>query len=88
MQQYYFYAAYFQHSTAKIRYLYSHTIHTYPGPVQVNGDKGGWDGEVVDKGVNFQHEPELVRGRDELSVENIRWGFQKVIFQNMSMNCL
>ena len=31
-----------------------------PGPVQVDGDKGGWDGEVVDKGVELQHEEDLV----------------------------
>ena len=38
----------------------------YPGPVQVDGDKGGRDGEVVNKGIQLQHEPELVRGGNEL----------------------
>ena len=38
----------------------------YPGPVQVDGDKRGRDGEVVNEGIQLQHEPELVRGRDEL----------------------
>ena len=37
-----------------------------PGPVQVDGDKGGWDGEVVHKGVELQHEPDLVRSRNKL----------------------
>ena len=31
-----------------------------PCPVQVDGDKGGWDGEVVHKRVELQHEPDLV----------------------------
>ena len=35
-------------------------------PVQINGYKRRWDGEVVHKGVEFQHEPKLVRGSDEL----------------------
>ena len=39
---------------------------TYPGTVQIYGDKRWWDGEVVDEGVKLQHEPELVRGSDEL----------------------
>ena len=39
---------------------------TNPGPIQVDGHEGGWDGEVVDEGVKLQHEPELVRGSDEL----------------------
>ena len=38
----------------------------YPGPVQVDGDEGGRDGEVVHEGIQLQHEPELVRGCDEL----------------------
>ena len=42
---------------------------TNPGPVQVDGDKGGWDGEVVHEGVKLQHEPELVRSRDEADEE-------------------
>ena len=45
---------------------------TNPCSVQVDGYKGGWDGEVVDKRVNFEHEPELVRRRDELDVVNIK----------------
>ena len=52
-----------QHSTTNIWDSYTHTN---PCSIQVDGDKGGWDGEVVDKGVDFQHEPELVRGRNEL----------------------
>ena len=39
---------------------------SYPGPVQVDGDEGGRDGEVVNEGIQLQHEPELVRGGDEL----------------------
>ena len=39
---------------------------TDPGPVQVYGDKWGRNGEVVNEGVELQHEPELVRGGDEL----------------------
>ena len=39
---------------------------SYPGPVQVDGDKGWRDGEVVNEGIHLQHEPELVRGGDEL----------------------
>ena len=39
---------------------------TYPGSIQVDGYKGGRDGEVVDEGVNFEHEPELVRSSNEL----------------------
>ena len=35
-------------------------------PVQINRYKWRWDGEVVHKGVEFQHEPKLVRGSDEL----------------------
>ena len=31
-----------------------------PCPVQVYGDKGGRDGEVVHKRVELQHEPDLV----------------------------
>ena len=44
---------------------------SYPGPVQVDGDKGGRDGEVVNEGIQLQHEPELVRGRDELKISTI-----------------
>ena len=39
---------------------------TNPRPVQVYGDKWGGNGEVVNEGVELQHEPELVRGGDEL----------------------
>ena len=42
---------------------------TNPGPIQVDGYKGGWDGEVVDEGVKLQHEPELVRSRNEADEE-------------------
>ena len=38
---------------------------TNPGPVKVDGDEGRWDGEVVHKGVQLQHEPELVRRSNE-----------------------
>ena len=38
---------------------------TNPGPVQIYWNKGGRDGEVVDKGVKLEHEPELVGGGDE-----------------------
>ena len=43
-------------------------------PVQINGYKRRWDGEVVHKGVEFQHEPKLVRGSDELktSLKSLR----------------
>ena len=37
-----------------------------PVPVEIDGDEGGRDGEVVNEGIQLQHEPELVRGRDEL----------------------
>ena len=37
-----------------------------PCPVQVDGDEGGRDGEVVNEGIQLQHEPELVRGGNEL----------------------
>ena len=43
----------------------------YPGPVKVDGDKGGGNGEVIHKGVKLQHEPELVRGSDKLRREEI-----------------
>ena len=33
---------------------------TNPCPVQVDGDEGRRDGEVVDERVELQHEPELV----------------------------
>ena len=42
---------------------------TNPGPVQVDGDEGGGDGEVVHERVSLQHEPELVRGRNEADEE-------------------
>ena len=42
-----------------------------PGPVQVDGDKGGWDCEVVHKGVELQHEPDLVWSRNELRKRNM-----------------
>ena len=35
-------------------------------PVQVNGHKWGRNGEVINEGVELQHEPELVRGSDKL----------------------
>ena len=37
-----------------------------PVPVEIDRDEGGRDGEVVHEGVELQHEPELVRGGDEL----------------------
>ncbi len=43
----------------------SHPL-TYPCPVEINGDEGGGDGEVIDEGVELQHEPELVAGGDKL----------------------
>ena len=45
---------------------------TYPGAVQVNGDEGGRDGEVIHEGVELQHEPELVRRGDKLRGGNER----------------
>ena len=39
-------------------------------PVQINRYKRRWDGEVVHKRVEFQHEPKLVRGSDELNRRN------------------
>ena len=36
-----------------------------PSSVEVDRDKGGRDGEVVDEGVELKHEPELVAGSDE-----------------------
>ncbi len=42
---------------------------TDPSPVKVDGHKGWWNGEVVDKGVELQHEPELVAGSDESNEE-------------------
>ena len=46
--------------------IFSSIILTNPCSVQVYGDEGRRDGEVVDEGVNFKHEPELVRGSNEL----------------------
>ena len=43
----------------------------YPGAVKVDGDKGGGNGEVIHKGVELQHEPELVRGSDKLKRRGI-----------------
>ena len=43
----------------------------YPIPVEIDGDKGGRDGEVVNKGIQLQHEPELVRGGNELKLSTI-----------------
>ena len=40
---------------------------SYPIPVEIDGDKGGRDGEVVNKGIQLQHEPELVRSGNELN---------------------
>ena len=37
-----------------------------PVPVEIDGDEGGRDGEVVNEGIQLQHEPELVRGGDKL----------------------
>ena len=37
-------------------------------PVKVNGDKWRRNREVIYEGVELQHEPELVRGRDELKI--------------------
>ena len=37
-----------------------------PSSVEVDRDKGGRDGEVVDEGVHLQHKPELVRSCYEL----------------------
>ena len=45
---------------------------TYPGAVQVDGDEGGRDGEVIHERVELQHEPELVRGGDKLQGGNKR----------------
>ena len=42
---------------------------TNPCSVQVDGYKGGRDGEVVDEGVKLQHEPELVGGGNEADEE-------------------
>lgn len=39
---------------------------TDPCPVQVDGDEGGRNGEVVHERVQLQHEPELVARRYEL----------------------
>ena len=44
---------------------------TYPIPVEIDGDKGGRDGEVVNEGIQLQHEPELVRGGNELKKSTI-----------------
>ena len=43
--------------------------YTNPGSIQVDGYKGGRDGEVVDEGVKLQHEPELVGGGNEADEE-------------------
>ena len=37
-------------------------------PVEVDGDEGGRDGEVIHKGVELQHEPELVTSCYELKI--------------------
>ena len=42
---------------------------TNPCPIKINGDKRRWDGEVVNEGVHLQHEPELVRSRNEADEE-------------------
>ena len=42
---------------------------TNPCPIKIYGDKRRWDGEVVDEGVKLQHEPELVRSRNEADEE-------------------
>ena len=39
---------------------------TYPCPVKIDRDEGRRDGEVVNEGIQLQHEPELVRGSDKL----------------------
>ena len=41
---------------------------TYPGPVKVNRYKRWRNGEIVHKRVEFQHEPELVRGGNKLKL--------------------
>ena len=48
-------------------------VPTYPCSVQVDGDEGGRNGEVVHERVQFQHEPEFVAGSNELegAEENI-----------------
>ena len=42
-------------------------------PVEVDGDEGGRDGEVVHKGVELQHEPELVTSRYELKLNRNKY---------------
>ena len=42
---------------------------SYPVPVEIDGDKGGRDGEVVNEGIQLQHEPELVGGSNELKTK-------------------
>lgn len=41
-------------------------ILTDPSPVQVDGHERRRNGEVVDEGVELQHEPKLVTGSNEL----------------------
>ena len=43
-------------------------VPTYPRSVKIDWDKGWWDGEVVDEGVELNHEPEFIRGSDELNI--------------------
>ena len=42
---------------------------TNPCSIQVDGNKGGRDGEVVNKGIELEHEPELVGGGDKADEE-------------------
>ena len=44
---------------------------SYPGSVKVDGDKWRGNGEIVNKGVKLHHEPELVRGSNELNKVNM-----------------
>jgi hypothetical protein len=39
---------------------------TNPCSVQINGYKWWWDGEIVHKWIQFQHEPKFVTGCNEL----------------------
>ena len=40
--------------------------YTYPVSVEVNWHKWWWDGEVINKWIEFQHEPKLIRSSNEL----------------------
>ena len=41
-------------------------IPTNPGAVQEDADKHGWDGEVIHKATDLEHEMKLVRGSNKL----------------------